>query len=75
LPWALEQDLLGKAALDSLLNDPERERNFWAPLRRGALPAQIPTRIIARYEADRCQVTIEGIPNPLHNQSEGIDHV
>jgi hypothetical protein len=59
LSLEMEQNAMGKAALDSVLNDEVLVRKYWEPMRRGLKLSQIPHRINASYKGTRCEVTIE----------------
>lgn len=59
LPMDLERSILEREALDTVLHEPELNRKFWEPMRRGEKPAQVPVRLLVRFKAQGCDITVE----------------
>lgn len=57
VPAGLERDVLTLEAVETLLRDPEFERDLWGPMRRGQTPAHAPSGARAHFAGRRCQVS------------------
>jgi regulator of sirC expression with transglutaminase-like and TPR domain len=63
IPRHVEVMILHLKVMDNLLTKPCFDRSWWAPLRAGHRPADLPTRIIVTYNDKDCvQVAFEGSP-------------
>jgi hypothetical protein len=54
MPWASDTHLRRLEAIEDLLNDPDHERWWWAPLRAGRKPPRpVPTNVTADYTREK----------------------
>src|SRR5260370_12559663 len=67
LPREVEQDILLAEATENLLNDPNLEDRWWAPLRNDP-SRECPARALASFVGESCQVRFQlqgpGPPSP-----------
>jgi hypothetical protein len=47
----IEKNILGLMAMENMLNTQEQDRNWWAPLRRGAVP-RTPAQAVVAFAPD-----------------------
>jgi hypothetical protein len=70
MPFAAERDIIGIEVAENLLKDPELERKWWGPLRRGERLAETPSRAIVTCMADGgCQVVLQTSKTPVSRSS------
>jgi hypothetical protein len=63
LPQKQRYALLAMQALEHALTNPDWERKYWGPMRRGEYLHVLPRRIVARIAGGRASVSLEGGPN------------
>jgi hypothetical protein len=69
LPVKVERDILALEATENLLNNPDHDRNWWAPIRCGNTGVRVPTVAKVRFGSDgTCNITA----NPISNMSRTI---
>jgi hypothetical protein len=60
LPFDLELDIMGREAIENLLNTAKYDRFLWEPLRKGQIPARYATKALVDWdEAQKCEVRLE----------------
>lgn len=58
LPVGEALTILGLEATENMLNDPELDRQFWEPMRKGLTPDLLPVRCVARFRRDGCTLQL-----------------
>lgn len=66
LPLEFERHILDLEAKENLMNEPELEQKWWAPLRNGNTPPQMPHETLVDFAADGgCQIHFR-FQKPFH---------
>ncbi|MBX9677662.1 MAG: hypothetical protein K2X38_02780 [Gemmataceae bacterium] len=74
VPLEAERDIFATEATENLLNNPELERDFWAPMRQNKL-SEVPKFAVADFHpSGNCRIRFQG-RTTLKRNSEGGNHV
>lgn len=63
LPQDFERDILCLEATENLLLDPEHDRDWWEPMRRGQPLPWRPAEARIAYDGSRCQIGLSFVPS------------
>jgi hypothetical protein len=69
----MEKDMLILEATENLLKDPDFNRRWWDPLRKGVRPNPIPQKVLVRFVDCGCTVTIDQVHTPVPTPTFGAN--